>query len=68
MYADFFEIEASLSLKNALLLPIFFLNSKSFCLVLFSPYIFARFETAVWNLVKTDGRTKYLHTEEPWGA
>ena len=40
MYSVFFQIEALLSLKNAWPPPIFFLDTKSTCLVLLSPHSF----------------------------
>ena len=38
MYGFFFQIEALLSLKNAWLPPIFFLDTKSTCYVLLSTH------------------------------
>ena len=40
MYGVLFQIEAQLSLKNARLLPIFFLDTKITCQVLLSPHNF----------------------------
>ena len=40
MYGVFFQIEALLSLKNAWLPPIFFMDNKITCLVLLSPHTF----------------------------
>ena len=40
MYGAFFQIDALLSLKNAWLPPIFFLDTKITCQVLLSPHSF----------------------------
>ena len=56
----FFQIEALLSLKNAWLPPISFLNTKSICLLLLSPHSFEPRKNIPVLVSNTHRKPEYL--------
>ena len=66
MYDVFFQIDALLSLKNAWLPPIFFLDTKIICKVLLSPHSFKARKNILVLVGTTHRKPEYLEMHRPY--